>query len=905
MGDTLQVPNKRTGDTSAALQADTPPQAPVQSQPRKFDLLAETQPPSGSAAPKKDTSMRLEVGNYMNLLQGGAPGVRSRQDLTLFMFNPGRHDLISQLLNTLPAAPAAGPARSLAFPSYYMGRRDSVGGSMPMDAPTRLRGDSIFLPPPTMSKYSEGETPGAGSGFSSSGGALEAPLRLNSIFSSLIQMPGSSSNLVSGQSVKSEWEGKEKSEKKDGGGEFNKEDYDKANYVKGEDVKSAPATKDTDYDDPLARDALGSIYGWDKPGPGTRTRSRRADSINQFWELMGCGTGLLAGFSSTDLSAFLSSLQGNGSIDFSNMSNEERRSSILKLIGTPDGRRGMDSITGASQGNTGDSATGNVAIMAGNRTGANAPTGNALVSGNALVPGNALVHGNPLSSSNALSLGNALTAGALSPNTRLGGHNRPPAAGSRAHLREDIFAKPPVAPKPEGDHFSPTSSLSLKSSHKYNDEAHSPRTSPGSLRVPPLDPSASLTLPPRQQYPKIGTKQSASYYKDAPVPPDAYGFDGITYGAKSYPDAAPPGGRVAYAEPSFLPQFKAVEDKTHYQFKPNAAAGKLGQAFEPHTQKQLVPAQQHAQSEDGRPLLGATKVDQLMLVIQAREKGNTGAIQRSNDGSILASRAGASDKGVLPAAVDLVGGIEKPAKDEGSGDESSEKRKRRKGKTQQCPYCFKQFSQSTHLDVHVRLHIGYKPFQCTFCYKRFTQGGNLRTHMRLHTGEKPFTCDVCGRSFSRKGNLAAHMLTHNKEKPFECKLDDCDKSFTQLGNLKSHQNKFHLPTLNSLTQTLAELSGEELEQLSDSEKLLLDYFRTLYKNSNKGIRGRGKGKRVATVSELCDATISPDSVHATPQQHPIHMASMQQMSPQSPVRLLNQGSMGSSVNYATPESQNY
>ena len=150
---------------------------------------------------------------------------------------------------------------------------------------------------------------------------------------------------------------------------------------------------------------------------------------------------------------------------------------------------------------------------------------------------------------------------------------------------------------------------------------------------------------------------------------------------------------------------------------------------------------------------------------------------------------------IIPPASELVGGVEKP--------------KARGAKQHECPYCHKCFTQSTHLEVHVRSHIGYKPFQCEYCGKRFTQGGNLRTHVRLHTGEKPYECEKCGRRFSRKGNLAAHRLTHENLKPFHCKLDGCNKSFTQLGNMKAHQNRFHLQTLNELTQRLAEMDPNE------------------------------------------------------------------------------------------------
>ena len=285
------------------------------------------------------------------------------------------------------------------------------------------------------------------------------------------------------------------------------------------------------------------------------------------------------------------------------------------------------------------------------------------------------------------------------------------------------------------------------------------------------------------------------------------------------------------------------------------------------TNPNLVPAQQIARSEDGRPLLGATKIDQLMLVIQARDKGVTKAIDQGPDGSILAAREGygtgnLTNQGeVLPRPVSLVGGVEKPQRFKSnsshSEDDDEHDSKRHKARTQQCPYCLKYFTQSTHLEVHIRSHIGYKPYECTYCHKKFTQGGNLRTHLRLHTGEKPFTCEICNRSFNRKGNLEAHKLTHENVKPFECKLDNCDKSFTQLGNLKSHQNRFHSQTLNTLTHKLAELSGPALERLPPDERELLMYFKSLYKNSNKGIRGRGRQQSAGSE----DSMGSPDEVN--------------------------------------------
>lgn len=878
MGDTLQVPNTRAVKTSSKMpqQVDAPLlNPPLISQPRKFDLLAESHPPSSAMAasragqPNKDNLMRLEIGNYMNLPPVGPQAHNSRQNLTLFLFNPGRQDLISQIFNNLPGGapqgqmmnPAAAGQRNPAFPSYYMGHRDSVGGAVPMDPPTRLRGDSIFLPPPVSSKYSEGE----GLAPTTVNAAPSGPLRLNSIFSTLIQMPGSAGNSVSGQSAK------------DSG--------------KNDTRNRRSTTSSNEYyqdDDSINKDSLSNIFGWNQEklslsGPGAQNtdnkrKTKLIDNTPNIWDAQNAGVfSLIAGISYNELNAFLANLQHTGSIDFTNMSNEQRRDSILKFINIQQ-NQGKDAST---------------------------------------------------------------------------------------NLREDIFDKLRVSmlgPRPkdrtasitEGEHFSRTSSMSLKSSHKYNDESHSPKTSPAQMHVSTMDPNTAMSLqrqqqrqPLQQQYspagPRLAQKQPPPFYHNVLDPqqdsyqygyaegmvpyqqpsqvkrPDQYSFlapslsqgnPGVPLTNQAYLMQPPTSGLPPiFKKRQFAPE--ADKGNYSYQLVQPTNNSQLGEPFEAHGgEKHLVSAQQYARSEDGRPLLGATKVDQLMLVIQAREKGNTGEIKQAADGSILATPSAGGKEGVLPLAVDLVGGIEKPIKGDDDDEEQSDAKKKRKGKTQQCPYCFKQFNQSTHLDVHVRSHIGYKPFQCTYCLKRFTQGGNLRTHMRLHTGEKPFTCSVCNRSFSRKGNLAAHMLTHNKEKPFECKLDGCDKSFTQLGNLKSHQNKFHLPTLNRLTQTLAELSGEKLASLSDSQKDLLEYFRNLYKNSNKGIRGRGKGKRVATVTEMgAEGVISaPSSTHTSPQQETIQMhPSMQQMSPQSPSQLINSnpGLGPGQVNFGLPGHQSY
>jgi hypothetical protein len=61
---------------------------------------------------------------------------------------------------------------------------------------------------------------------------------------------------------------------------------------------------------------------------------------------------------------------------------------------------------------------------------------------------------------------------------------------------------------------------------------------------------------------------------------------------------------------------------------------------------------------------------------------------------------------------------------------------------------------------------------------------------------------------------------------------------------QSHQNKFHIATIRALTSKFA--SVKDGDTFRASEKELWEYFAILYKNSNKGIKGRGKDRKVGS-----------------------------------------------------------
>ena len=292
----------------------------------------------------------------------------------------------------------------------------------------------------------------------------------------------------------------------------------------------------------------------------------------------------------------------------------------------------------------------------------------------------------------------------------------------------------------------------------------------------------------------------------------AGGFSGGSFGSLGWPTTSsmqstwgpqPMPRNTSYSSTDSEPYIKSEEDSS--PILPS-------QIFNDISAYNTSDSASVSESED-KPAVFSTDIDVLMRAIQAKTQPN-------------------DQKSV---------GVSKPA-----SPPATQKSKKR----YHCEVlsCGKSFCQKTHLDIHTRAHTGVKPFVCKepTCGQRFSQLGNLKTHERRHTGERPYHCDICGKTFAQHGNVRAHKIVHTSAKPFTCKLDSCNKQFTQLGNLKSHQNKFHVGTIRRLKSRFESI--KEGDVVESWEKEMWEYFAGLYKNCNKGIKGRGKDRRISNTS---------------------------------------------------------
>ncbi|KAA0706883.1 hypothetical protein E1301_Tti002203 [Triplophysa tibetana] len=109
-------------------------------------------------------------------------------------------------------------------------------------------------------------------------------------------------------------------------------------------------------------------------------------------------------------------------------------------------------------------------------------------------------------------------------------------------------------------------------------------------------------------------------------------------------------------------------------------------------------------------------------------------------------------------------------------------------KPYRCDHCGKIFARKYTLNVHMIIHTEVRLHTCNQCGKTFKHRSSMNDHMKIHTGEKPYRCDHCGKIFARKDTLNGHMITHTGVRLYTC--NQCGKTFKRRSHMNNHM-KIH------------------------------------------------------------------------------------------------------------------
>lgn len=110
-----------------------------------------------------------------------------------------------------------------------------------------------------------------------------------------------------------------------------------------------------------------------------------------------------------------------------------------------------------------------------------------------------------------------------------------------------------------------------------------------------------------------------------------------------------------------------------------------------------------------------------------------------------------------------------------------------------CDWCDLSFRQLSHLIVHKRFHTNKLPYGCVQCPQQFRELGGLQMHSQRHhmqqreaMGIPTYQCFLCKKYFINYEKIKIHMRIHIGHRPFHCRY--CDNRFMFLPSFQKHIN---------------------------------------------------------------------------------------------------------------------
>ncbi|KAI6073812.1 Zinc finger protein 362 isoform X2 [Aix galericulata] len=115
----------------------------------------------------------------------------------------------------------------------------------------------------------------------------------------------------------------------------------------------------------------------------------------------------------------------------------------------------------------------------------------------------------------------------------------------------------------------------------------------------------------------------------------------------------------------------------------------------------------------------------------------------------------------------------------------------KEGKTYRCKVCPLTFFTKSEMQIHSKIHTGDRPYKCPHpgCEKAFTQLSNLQSHQRQHNKDKPYKCPNCYRAYTDSASLQIHLSAHaiKHAKAYCCSM--CGRAYTSETYLMKHMSK--------------------------------------------------------------------------------------------------------------------